>query len=54
MFLFGTINFTTKDQLQPEPVFEGLVAVPEYPNWFRPVTVASCLVLGKKSGLNWI
>ena len=55
MFLFGTINFTTKDWLQPVwtgffhvvdrlgPVFKGPVAVPEYLNWSRPVPVASCL-----------
>ena len=59
------INFTTKDQLQPVwagffhivdrlgPVFKGLVAVPEYLNLFRPVAVASCLILEKKTGLNW-
>ena len=62
LFLFGTINFTTKDWLQPVwtcffrivdqlgPVFKGLVAVPEYLNRSRPVVVASCLVLG---GKNW-
>ena len=60
--LFGTINFTTKDQLQPVwtgffrvvdrlgPVFKGPVAVPEYLKRSRPVAVASCLVL---RGKNW-
>ena len=60
--LFGTINFTTKNQLQPVwtgffqvvdrlgPVFKGPVAVPEYLEWSRPVAVASCLVL---RGKNW-
>ena len=55
LFLFGTINFTTKDWFQPvwtvffyivDPL--GPVAVPEYLNRSRPVAVASCLVLGKK------
>ena len=62
LFLFGTINFTTKDQLQLVwtgffcvvdrlgPVFKGLVAVPEYLKWSRPVAVASCLLLREK---NW-
>jgi len=57
IFLFGTINFTTKDQSQPVwtvffrivdrlgPVFKGPVAVPQYLNRSRPVVVASCLVL---------
>ena len=65
LFLFGAINFTTKDWLQLVwtsffrivdqlgLVFKGPVAVPEYLNWSRPVAVASCLVLGKKIGLNW-
>ena len=65
LFLFGTINFTTNDQPQPVwtgffhvvdrlgPVFKGPVAVPEYLKWSRPVVVASCLVLRKKTGLNW-
>ena len=60
---FGTINFTTKDRLQLVwtgffrvvdqlgLVFKGLVAVLEYLTWSRPV--ASCLVLRKKTGLNW-
>ena len=54
---FGTINFTTKNRLQPVwtgffrvvdrlgPVFKGPVAVPEYLKRSRPVAVASCLVL---------
>ena len=62
LLLFGTINFTTKNQLQPVwtgflrvvdrlgPVFKGPVAVPEYLEWSRPVAVASCLVLRSK---NW-
>ena len=62
LFLFGTINFTTKDQLQLVwtglfcvvdrlgPVFKGPVAVPEYLKQSRPVVVASCLVLREK---NW-
>ena len=53
LFLFGTINFTTKDQSQPVwtgffqvvdrlgPVFKGPVAVPEYLKRSRPVAVAS-------------
>ena len=57
---FGTINFTTKDWLQPTgpvffrvvdrlgPVFKGPVAVPKYLNRFRAVAVASCLILKKK------
>ena len=57
LLLFGTINFTTKNQLQPVwtgffwvvdplgPVFKGPVAVPEYLEWSRPVAVASYLVL---------
>ena len=57
IFLFVTMNFTTKGQLQPVwtgffrivdrlgPVFKGPVAVPQYLNWSRPVAVASCLVL---------
>ena len=65
LFLFGTINCTTKDQSQPVwtdffhvvdwlgPVFKGPVAAPEYLNWSRSVVVASCLVLEKKTGLNW-
>ena len=60
--LFGTINFTTKNRLQPVwtgffrvvdrlgPVFKGPVAVPEYLERSRPVAVASCLVLRSK---NW-
>ena len=64
LFLFGTINCTTKDQSQPVwtdffhvvdwlgPVFKGPVAAPEYLNWSRSVVVASCLVLEKKTGLN--
>ena len=64
LFLFGTINFTTKDQLQRVwtgffcvvdrlgLVFKGPVAVPEYLKWSRLVAVASCLVLrGKKMDL---
>ena len=62
LVLFGTINFTTKDRLQPVwtvffqvvdrlgPVFKGPVAVPEYLKRSRPVAVASCLVLQEK---NW-
>src|SRR6201996_6992606 len=62
LFLFGTINFTTKIRSQPVwtdffrvvdrlgPVFKGPVAVPEYLKWSRPVAVASCLVL---RGNNW-
>ena len=58
--LFGTINFTTKNRLQPVwtdffrvvdrlgPVFKGPVAVPEYLERSRPVAVASCLVLRGK------
>jgi len=55
---FGTINFTTKDQSQLVwtsfffcivdrlgLVFKGLVAVPQYLNWSRPVAVASCFIL---------
>ena len=65
LVLFGTINFTTKDRSQPvwtnffhvvdrlELVFEGPVAVPEYLKRSRPVAVASCLILEKKTGLNW-
>ena len=65
LFLFGTINFTTKNRLQPlwtsffhvvdrlGPVFKGPVAVPEYLKRSRPVVVVSCLVLSKKTGLNW-
>ena len=57
LLLFGTINFTSKNRLQPVwtgffpvvdrlgPVFKGPVAVPEYPERSRPVAVASCLVL---------
>jgi len=57
MFLFGTIDFTTKNWLQPVstgffhvvdrlgPVFKGSVVVPQYLNQSRPVAVASCLVL---------
>ena len=57
IFLFDTINFTTKDQLQPVwtgffhvvdrlgLVFKGLVVVPQYLNQSRPVVVASCLIL---------
>ena len=64
LFLFGTINFTTKDRLQVwtgffravdrlGPVYKGPVAVPEYLKWSRPVAVASSFVLRKKTGLNW-
>ena len=65
LFLFGTINFTTKNRSQLVwtsffwvvdrlgPVFKGLVAVPEYLKLSRPVAVASCLVLRKKNRLNW-
>ena len=57
LLLFGTINFTTKNWLQPvwtgffwvvdrlELVFKGPVAVPEYLERSRPVAVASCLIL---------
>ena len=57
IFLFGTINFTTKDWLQLVwiglfrivdrlgLVFKGPVAVPQYLNQSRPVAVASCLIL---------
>ena len=60
--LLCTINFTTKNRLQPVwtgflrvvdrlgLVFKGLVAVPEYLKQSRPVAVASCLVLRVK---NW-
>ena len=62
LLLFGTINFTTKNRSQLVwtgffrvvdqlgPVFNGLVAVPEYLKRSRPVAVASCLVL---RGKNW-
>ena len=65
LFLSGTINFTTKSRSQPVwtgffrvvnqlgPVFKSPVVVPEYLKRSRPVAVASCLVLRKKSGLNW-
>ena len=65
MVLFDTINFITKDWLQLVwtgffhvvdrlgLVFKGSVVVPEYPNRFRLVVVASCLILDKKTGLNW-
>ena len=64
LFSFCTIYFTTKDQSQLVwtgffilnglgPVFNGLVAVPEYLNWSRLVVAASCLVMEKKTGLNW-
>ena len=65
LFLFGTMNFKTKDQSQPiwtgffhvvdqlGPVFKGPVAVPEYLKQSRLVAVANCLVLSKKTGLNW-
>ena len=58
---FGTI----KDRSQPVwtgffrvvdrlgPVFKGPVAVPEYLERSRPVAIASCLVMRKKTGLNW-
>ena len=64
LFLFGTINSTTKDQSQLVwtgffhivdwlgPVFKGPVVVPKYPNQSRLVAVASCLVLEKKTGLD--
>ena len=57
IFLFGAINFTTKDWLQLVwtsffcvvdrlgLVFKGPVAVPQYLNQSRQVAVASCLVL---------
>ena len=63
LFLSGTINFTTKDQLQLVwtsffrvvdrlgLVFNGPVAVPEYLQWSRPASVASCLLLRKKTAL---
>ena len=65
LFLFGTINFTTKDRSQLVwtcffcvvdrlgPVFKRPVVVPEYLNWSRPVAIASCLVLEKKIRFNW-
>ena len=65
IFLFGTINFTTKDQSQPVwtgffrivdrlgPVFKGPVAVPQYLNQSRPVAVANCLVLKSKTRPDW-
>ena len=61
LFLFGTINFTTKTRSQPVwtgffwvvdrlgPVFKGPVAVPEYLERSKPVAVASCLVLRSKN-----
>ena len=64
LFLFGTINSTTKDQSQLVwtgfsyivdrlgPVFKGPVVVPKYTNQSRLVAVASCLVLKKKTGLD--
>ena len=63
LFLFGTINFTTKDRSQLVwtgffhvvdwlgLVFKGPVAVPEYLKQSRPVVVASFLVLRKKPDL---
>ena len=57
LLLFGTINFTTKNQSQPVwtgfflvvdrlgLVFKGPVAVPEYLERSRLVAVASCFVL---------
>ena len=65
LLLFGTINFTTKNRSQPVwtsffqvvdwlgLVIKGPVVVPKYLKWSRPVGVASCLVLGEKTGLNW-
>ena len=65
LFLFDTINFTTKDWLQLVwtgffrvvdrlgPVFKGPVAVPEYLKQSRLVVVASCFVLERKTRLNW-
>ena len=65
LFLFSTINFTTKNRLQLVwtgffrvvdrlgLVFKGLIAVPEYLKWSRLVAVASCLVLKKKTELKW-
>ena len=62
LLLFCTINFTTKNWLQPVwtsffwvvdqlgPVFKGSVVVPEYLKRSRPVAVASCLIL---RGKNW-
>ena len=66
LFLFGTINFTTKDQLQPVwtsffcvvdrlgLVFKGPVAIPEYVKWSRPVAVASWKNFIKHTFLSWI
>ena len=60
LFLSGTINFTTKDWLQPVwtsffhvvdclvPIFKGPVVVPKYLDRSRLVAVASCLSLVKK------
>ena len=57
LLFFGTINFTTKNKSQSVrtgffpvvdrlgPVLKGPVAVPEYMERSRPVSVASCLVL---------
>ena len=57
LLLSGTINFTTKNRSQLVwtgflpvvdrlgPIFKGPVAVHEYLERFRPVAVASCLVL---------
>ena len=65
LLLFGTINFTTKNRSQLVwtgffpvvdrlgPVFKGPVAVAEYLKRSRLVAVASCLVLRKKTELNW-
>ena len=65
LLLSGTINFTKKDRSQLVwtgffpvvdrlgPVFKGPVAVPKYLKQSRPVVVASCLVLRKKTGCNW-
>ena len=65
LVLFDTINLTTKDWSQPVwtssfctvdqlgSVFQSQVVVPEYLNRFRLVAVASCLILEKKTRLNW-
>ena len=49
--LVWTGFFHVVDQLGP--VFRGPVAVPEYLNQSRLFAVASCLILEKKTGLNW-
>ena len=53
LFLFGTMNFTTKGQLQLVWTSFFWVVDQLGPVFKGPVAVANCLVFRDKTGLNW-